>query len=69
MGRMTRLIDDGTFFADLNLGGFDAESDRVMICGSLDMNRDIKARIEAAGLTEGSNARPGEFVVERAFVG
>ena len=68
-GRMTQLIDNDTFFSDLNLGGFDPETDRVMICGSLEMNRDIKAHIEAAGLTEGSNARPGEFVVERAFVG
>lgn len=68
-GRITQLIDDGTFFEDLNLGAFDPETDRVMICGSLDMNRDIKQRIEAAGLHEGSNARPGQFVIERAFVG
>lgn len=69
MGRMTQLIDDGTFFKDLNLGAFDPETDRVMICGSVEMNLDIKQRIEAAGLHEGSNARPGQFVIERAFVG
>ena len=44
-------------------------SDRVMICGSMDMLKDLKAKCEAAGLVEGSNAAPGTFVVERAFVG
>ena len=30
---------------------------------------DIKALCEKAGLREGSNADPGEFVIEKAFVG
>ena len=48
---------------------FDPEHDRVMICGSVEMLADTRARVEAAGLTEGSNAQPGSFVIERAFVG
>ncbi len=40
-----------------------------MICGSMDMIRDVKTLVEGFGLTEGSNNKPAEFVVERAFVG
>jgi ferredoxin--NADP+ reductase len=40
-----------------------------MVCGSMDMINDIKALVEKAGLKEGSNAHPAEFVIEKAFVG
>ncbi|MEL6752373.1 MAG: ferredoxin--NADP reductase, partial [Pseudomonadota bacterium] len=43
--------------------------DRVMICGSIGLNEDMKTICETAGLEEGSNSRPGHFVVEKAFVG
>ncbi|MCG6122294.1 MAG: ferredoxin--NADP reductase [Microvirga sp.] len=66
--RVTAAIEDGSFFTDLGLAPFDPATDRVMICGSKDMIADCKALCLAAGLTEGSNARPAEFVVERAFV-
>lgn len=68
MKRVTTAIEDGSLFADLGLPPFDPATDRVMICGSKDMIADCKALCLAAGLTEGSNARPAEFVVERAFV-
>jgi ferredoxin--NADP+ reductase len=69
MGRITRHIADGTLFRDLGLSPFDPADDRVMICGSIDMTRDLKALVEGFGLREGSNNAPAEFVVERAFVG
>jgi ferredoxin--NADP+ reductase len=69
MGRITSLIENGRLFDDLGLPAFDPANDRVMICGSLDMIRDVKALVEKAGLVEGSNAAPADFVVERAFVG
>ena len=69
MGRITTLIENGRLFADLGLPPLDPETDRVMICGSMEMIRDTKALVEAAGLVEGSNAAPNTFVVERAFVG
>ena len=47
----------------------DPAVDRVMVCGSMDMINDIKALVEKAGLKEGSNADPAEFVIEKAFVG
>ncbi|MGB3536576.1 MAG: ferredoxin--NADP reductase [Mesorhizobium sp.] len=68
IGRITSLIKSGKLFADLGVPPFDAGVDRVMICGSMDMIRDVRALVEMAGLTEGSNSMPAEFVVERAFV-
>nr|WP_211907464.1 ferredoxin--NADP reductase [Pikeienuella piscinae] len=67
-GRITTRIEDGSLFAGLGVPALDPETDRVMICGSMDMLRDCKALCEAAGLNEGANNKPGEFVVERAFV-
>jgi ferredoxin--NADP+ reductase len=67
-GRITDLIESGKLFADLGVPPFDPAIDRVMICGSMDMIRDVKALVEKAGLKEGSNSMPAEFVVERAFV-
>jgi len=59
--RITTMIENG----ELPL---DPATDRVMICGSMDMLKSVKALCEKAGLVEGSNAAPGAFVVERAFV-
>ena len=69
MGRITTLIENGVLFADLDLPRFSPAEDRVMICGSIEMIRDVRALVEAAGFREGSNSAPAEFVVERAFVG
>lgn len=69
MGRITTLLKDGTVAADLNLPPLNPETDRLMVCGSMGLNTDIKEICEAAGLTEGSNSAPAEFVVEKAFVG
>ena len=69
-GRITHRIDSGALFADLGLApGFDPAHDRAMLCGSTAMIRDVAAKLEAAGLVEGSNAAPGDYVLERAFVG
>jgi ferredoxin--NADP+ reductase len=68
-GRITDLIGSGALFDALGVPPIDPSVDRGMICGSMEMLKDTKAALEAAGLIEGSNAKPGEFVVERAFVG
>ncbi len=68
--RIGALIDDGTLFANLpGEARFDPATDRIMMCGSMDMIRELGARFEAAGFAEGSNAKPGAYVIERAFVG
>ena len=68
-GRITELIDTGALFDHLGVPPLDPDTDRVMICGSMEMINDTKIRAEQAGLVEGSNAQPAEFVVEKAFVG
>jgi len=40
-----------------------------MVCGSLGFNKDIMAIMDDAGLREGANSEPAEYVVEKAFVG
>ena len=69
-GRVTDLIASGKLFADLGLAhpALDPAQDRVMICGNVQMNKDMAAICEAAGLTEGATNKPGDYVVERAFV-
>lgn len=69
MGRITKLIESGELFEKLGVPPLNPETDRVMICGSMDMINDTKALCEKAGLVEGSNATPDTFVVEKAFVG
>ena len=68
-GRITQLMDDGVIYDELGVPPLNPETDRVMICGSMEMLADCKDRCEAAGLTEGSNARPAEYLVEKAFAG
>jgi ferredoxin/flavodoxin---NADP+ reductase len=69
MGRITTLIENGKLFADLDVPPMDPANDRIMICGSMEMLKDVKAIAEARGFVEGSNSEPADFVVERAFVG
>ena len=69
MGRITVLIESGKFYQDLDIEHLNRAIDRVMICGSMDMLHDVKALVEARGFSEGSLNQPGDFVVERAFVG
>ena len=68
MGRITDLIHSGKLFEDLGIPAFDPAEDRVMICGSMGLNLDLKETLEARGFTEGANSKPGQYVLERAFV-
>jgi ferredoxin--NADP+ reductase len=70
-GRIPELARDGRLFAAPVQGprGFDPATDRVMLCGSTAMIRETAAMLEAAGLREGANANPADYVIERAFVG
>ena len=67
MGRVTELIETGKIFEDLKLPELDPKEDRVMICGSPGMLKDLKHMLEGRGFNEGSTSRPGDFVIERAF--
>ncbi|MFN5048444.1 ferredoxin--NADP reductase [Roseateles sp.] len=67
-GRITDLLEQGKIEADLGLPKLDVANDRVMICGSPGMLKDLKTMLETRGFVEGSTQTPGHFVIERAFV-
>jgi len=67
-GRITDLIESGKLQQDLGLPKFDPEYDRAMMCGSPALLKDLKHILEARGFLEGNTTKPGDFVVERAFV-
>lgn len=69
MGRITALIGSGKFYTDLGIDKLNPETDRIMICGSMHMLKDVKELAESHGFQEGSLHHPASFVVERAFVG
>ncbi|TCT04301.1 ferredoxin--NADP reductase [Aquabacter spiritensis] len=67
-GRITDLMASGKLYADLGLPPLDIESDRVMMCGSPAMLKDVRGLLDAQGFREGSMSEPGHFVIEKAFV-
>ena len=69
MGRITHWIESGHLFEHVGVPPLSPETDRAMICGSMALNTDLAAQLEAAGLQEGANSKPGHYVVEKAFVG
>jgi len=66
-GRVTDLIENGKLFRDLGLPAFNPADDRVMICGSPQMLKDLKRMLEERQFKEGNTTTPGDFVIERAF--
>jgi len=67
-GRITTLIASGQLERDAGLPKLSPETDRIMICGSTGLNRDLAAMLSARGFAEGNTTTPGSFVVEKAFV-
>jgi ferredoxin/flavodoxin---NADP+ reductase len=67
-GRITNLIASGQIFEDLGVPPLDPAVDRLMMCGGPSVLADLKSLALERGYTEGSIAKPGEFVLERAFV-
>ena len=69
--RITSLLREGTLFSIGAPGPatLSPEHDRAMLCGSMDMIKALSAIFEERGFAEGSNAQPGHYVIERAFVG
>ncbi|WP_439686146.1 hypothetical protein MNJPNG_26850 [Cupriavidus oxalaticus] len=60
-GRITKLIETGEPFERLNVPVFSTESDRVMLCGSPDMLKEIRVMLEAHGFIEGNMSEPGSY--------
>ena len=68
-GRITNLIENGKLFSDLGIPGLNPETDRVMICGSMEMLKDTQKVLDNAGLSRGSGHSPANYVWEKAFSG
>ena len=61
--RITTLIQRGDI-----LKGAKAETDKVMLCGNMDFNVEIRDILLSLGWKEGSNRENGSFLLEKAFV-
>ena len=44
------------------------DKQRIMICGSMSFNNDLKERFNKLGFSEGNKKTQGTFVQEKAFV-
>ena len=62
--RITSLIDQRVIL-EYN----SPDRDRIMVCGNMDFNNDIKQILDRRGYKEGSNRERGTYVLEKAFVG
>ena len=67
-GRITDLIANGKLAADLGVPALNPAEDRVMICGSPGLLKDLKRMLDERGFNEGNTTTPGDYVIERAFV-
>ena len=67
-GRITEVIENGRLFADTALPPLDPTHDRVMLCGSPQMLADMVVMLKERRFDEGNSAKPGSYVIEKAFV-
>lgn len=62
--RITHFIKAGQIVPNL-----EPKEHKIMICGSLDFNKEVATMFDNWGFSEGSNKQAGNFVQEKAFVG
>ncbi|WP_297791015.1 ferredoxin--NADP reductase [uncultured Marinobacter sp.] len=68
-GRITTLIESGQLAKDTGLPQLNADTDRVMLCGSAAMLKDLSAMLDNLGFKASRHqGEPGDYVIERAFV-
>jgi ferredoxin--NADP+ reductase len=69
-GRITSHLAAGTLTEGLGLPALDPDQDRAMICGSMAMLKDVSSALDEAGFQASpQQGEPGDYVIERAFVG
>ena len=69
-GRITNWIkDDRLWQQTTGTDKFDPAQDRMMICGSMGLNKDIVDWLKSINAKEGNSKDQGTYVVEKAFVG
>lgn len=62
--RITTLIKEGKILKDAR-----PETDKIMLCGNMEFNIEIRDEMLSRGWVEGSNRQQGSFLLEKAFVG
>lgn len=62
-GRIQKFLNHGILTID------NPAEQRIMLCGSIGFNNDLKEHFTALGFSEGNKKTQGTFVQERAFVG
>ncbi|MBL8565382.1 MAG: ferredoxin--NADP reductase [Hyphomicrobiaceae bacterium] len=67
-GRITDIVENGRLFSDISLPVMEPSADRAMLCGSPQMLDSMTALLETRGFVEGSSGKPGQYVIEKAFV-
>ena len=67
-GRITELLESGRLSFLTNLPELDGRTDRVMLCGSIAMTKDLGQLLERRGLAPAKAGHSGHYLVERAFV-
>jgi ferredoxin--NADP+ reductase len=67
-GRVTTAMYENKVQDKLDLADLSPIHDRVMICGSMEMNLELKEYLDKLGFTEGNNKHPGSYVLEKSFV-
>ncbi len=67
-GRITTLIESGKLCDDIGLPHLNADTDRVMICGSQAMLKELCDMLDQRGFAISPRiGDPGDYVIERAF--
>jgi ferredoxin--NADP+ reductase len=67
-GRLTDLLTSKKLFDECNIDQLSVGEDRMMMCGSPSMLKDLVEILRERGFNEGNHSRPGEYVIEKAFV-
>jgi len=67
-GRVTTALESGHAFSELGLSPLDPATDRVMICGNMDMLADCRRLLDSRGFEISPHIGvPADYVIERAF--
>jgi len=61
--RISNLIKEGKILKDGT-----PQTDKIMLCGNMDFNIEIRDEMISRGWVEGSNRETGSFLLEKAFV-
>lgn len=62
-GRIQKFLNHGILTID------NPTQQRIMLCGSMDFNNELKQHFNSLGFSEGNKKTQGTFVQEKAFVG